>query len=556
MGNICLQRQYESMKDNFSLSLCVRLRENEQERCNVFYVSVCNNVVRCNTLVTQIHPSFLPSFLPRQITWPGVSQLWATLWRLPLQIPLRASRLLHAHLTHDLCEATLPLMTLLAAEARKVSLCPTDRRLASARFSDKMLKFIKLESQHELRDLDITGVDLGLDTSLLESLLPRCPNLCALKLGGNTSPGVLRAARACPIQVLHVSERLVWNPRVTEKDLVEIFFGVTDVQADQMLQNIKDAKPLNLNLSWPLLKDLCTGFCRARCEFLFLVLTIFQNLDKISSKSIPSQRVLDMYLNYMHSSPDTPKLKLKSCTVVSGEFVRVAVAVPDLEELTLISRGGCDHSTAEDLKVLRTLPSFKVLRLRDLRHFGQGDLSIVLDSLKLIGPKLVELELQGGKVGEACVGYLSLVLQTCPNLRKLCLDSNSGFSSTRSEPLKVGCLRHLKTFTCKAPLISHTTLISVIHWSPNLENLTLAGRVNGIEEVFKNLVLLPELRVLKITVKQQLPIQDICEVPRSIQHSDCEFHVPSACLTEVDISKIQFSGWTFVPTTLGKYNSV
>ncbi|ROT67394.1 hypothetical protein C7M84_014525 [Penaeus vannamei] len=323
-------------------------------------ISICiDNIVSATIIYSLSHPP--------EITWPGVSQLWATLWRLPLQIPLRASRLLHAHLTHDLCEATLPLMTLLAAEARKVSLCPTDRRLASARFSDKMLKFIRLESQHELRDLDITGVDLGLDTSLLESLLPRCPNLCALKLGGNTSPGVLRAARACPIQVLHVSERLVWNPRVTEKDLVEIFFGVTDVQADQMLQNIKDAKPLNLNLSWPLLKDLCTGFCRA-------------------------------------SSPDTPKLKLKSCTVVSGEFVRVAVAVPDLEELTLISRGGCDHSTAEDLKVLRTLPSFKVLRLRDLRHFGQGDLSIVLDSLKLIGPKLVELELQGGKVGEACVG--------------------------------------------------------------------------------------------------------------------------------------------------------
>ncbi|XP_063613026.1 uncharacterized protein LOC134786378 [Penaeus indicus] len=509
-------------------------------------ISICiDHIVSATIAYTQSHAP--------EVAWPDVSQLWATLWRLPLQLPLRASRLLHAHLTYDLSDATLPLMTLLAAEARRISLRPTDRQLASAGFSGVRLKFIKLVSRHELRELDITGVDLGLDTTLLESLLPRCPSLCALKLGGNTSPSVLRAARTCPVQVLHVSERLVWNPRVSEPDLMEIFFGLTDVQADQMLQNVKDGKPLNLKPSWPLLKDLCVGFCRVRCEFLFLVLTVFQNLDKISSKLVPSQRVLDMYLSYMHSSPGIPKLKLKSCTVVSGEFARVAVAVPDLEELTLIPRGGSDHSTAEDLKALTTLPSFKVLRLHNLRHFGQGDLSIISDSLKLIGPKLVNLELQGGKVSETCIGYLTLVLQKCPNLQRLCLDSNCGFSATHSEPLKVGCLKNLKSFKCRAPLFDHTTLISMFHWFPNLQNLTLAGRVNGFEEVFKNLVLLPDLRVLKVTVKQQLPIQDICEVPGSIRHSNCEFHVPSACLTEEDISKIQFSGWTFVP--ISEYNS-
>lgn len=533
------------MKDNIVFSLPCRIVESEQERCSIFHVSLLS--------VVQSGRNLLQSFLPFQITWPGVNQLWVTLWRLPLQLPLRASRLLHAHLTHDLSDATLPLVTLLAAEARRISLCPTDRQLASACFSGMMLKFINLESQHELRDLDITGVDLGLDTTLLESLLPRCPSLRALKLGGNTSPSVLRAARTCPVQVLHVSERLVWNPRVSEPDLMEIFFGLTDVQADQMLQNIKDGKPLNLKLSWPLLKDLCVGFCRVRSEFLFLVLTIFQNLEKISSKSVPSQRVLDMYFSYMHSSPDIPKLAIKSCTVVSGEFARIAVAVPDLEELTLIPRGGNDHSTAEDLKALTTLPSFKVLRLRNLRHFGQGNLSMISDSLKLIGPKLVDLELQGEKVGEASIGYISLVLQKCPNLRRLCLDSACGFSATQSDPLEVICLRNLKSLKCRAPLLNHTTLISMFHWFPNLQNLTLAGKVNGIEEVFKNLVLWPDLRVIKITVQQQLPIQDICEVPGSIRHSNCELHVPSACLTEEDISKILFCGWTFVP--ISEYNS-
>lgn len=509
--------------------------------------NACVCVVRCIRIVMGPH---FPHF---QVTWPGVRQLWATLWQLPLQIPLQASRLLHAHFSHTLTDATLPLMTLLAAEAKMISLRPTDRQLAPAHVPDTMLETITLEPQHQLRELDITGVDLGLNTTLLELLLPRCPNLYALKLGGNTSPCVLRAAKACPIRVLHMSERLVWSPRVLESDLMVTFFGVTDVRADQMLQNMKDRKSYNMILSWPLLKDLCTGFCRTKCEFLLLVMLIFKDLDRISCKSINCQRLLDTYINYMHNIADIPKLKLKSCTLISGDLARVTVAVPDLEEVTLVPRGGSDQTMAEDLKVLTGLPLFKVLRLHNLRHFGHGDLPMIFDNLKLIGPQLVELELQGGKTGEVCVGFLPSVLQNCPNLRGLSLDTDLGFTDTHTGPLKVGFLIYLTAFKCRAPHFSHTTLISLFQWFPNLQNLMLAGRVNDIEVVINNLSLLPELRVLKLTAKQHLPVQAICELPRSTRHSTWELHVPLTCLTEADISKITFSGWTYVP--ISEYNS-
>nr|XP_053657361.1 uncharacterized protein LOC128706496 [Cherax quadricarinatus] len=161
--------------------------------------------------------------------WSNVSEVWTDLWYLSPCIPDRATQLLHNYLVYDrhkseVRDVTRQLLTLLAIKTRRISFVPIEGQLASI----------------------ISSAFFSVLTSLkyecAVSIAAICSELTVLKLGGNTTADVLCAARNCPITVLHISERLVWQPRVTEDDLIDIIIGSRNYNLAELLSNVQQGK--------------------------------------------------------------------------------------------------------------------------------------------------------------------------------------------------------------------------------------------------------------------------------------------------------------------------
>ncbi|KAK8754124.1 hypothetical protein OTU49_012344, partial [Cherax quadricarinatus] len=95
----------------------------------------------CIDLVVQATVCYQRYCRDDEAVWYDVDQVWADLWYLPPCVPARAAHLLHAHLLHAhilhdrlecyVYDITRPLLTLLAARARRIAIVPVDRQFAS-----------------------------------------------------------------------------------------------------------------------------------------------------------------------------------------------------------------------------------------------------------------------------------------------------------------------------------------------------------------------------------------------------------------------------------------
>ncbi|XP_069170679.1 uncharacterized protein [Procambarus clarkii] len=286
--------------------------------------------------------------------WKDVGELWADLWYLPPRVPDRATHLLHTHLIHDCLEAknhgvhdvTRSLLIMLAVKTHKIAFVQVDRQLAilnsSAFFSVDV--FI---GENLLQELDVTGIDLMEDMSVLLALLPLCPKLTIVKLGGNTTPEVLRAAMNCPITILHISERLAWEPRVTEAVLMDIMIGAGNQSSIRLLESVREGKPITGGLSWPQLSDFSTGYCHVQVNFLLLILVVFTKLQCLASNLVSLHTVLHAFNNLRKEISSIHTLSLKTSTMQSGEgFIDILSCVaPELEELKILAIKNCANIT-------------------------------------------------------------------------------------------------------------------------------------------------------------------------------------------------------------------
>ncbi|KAG0726332.1 hypothetical protein GWK47_004353 [Chionoecetes opilio] len=240
--------------------------------------------------------------------WVAVSQAWRHIWQLGGGLPLHAISLLHSHLLcqpllrsvtqHEVLDVTPALVTLLAAKTRTVSFVPVETQLA--RLSPVPADLICHEDL-PLHELVLTGIDMGSELDFLMCLLGRCKRLSVLKLGGNCSAGVLEAARECPLTVLHVSERLAWQPRIEENNLAKILIGAEGA-LKQVLDDLCQGIQPSLKPFWPDLIDVCTGWCKVSCEFLLLLLVAFPRLQHLHSDLIDTQIAVRRYAELARSS--------------------------------------------------------------------------------------------------------------------------------------------------------------------------------------------------------------------------------------------------------------
>ncbi|KAG7168942.1 uncharacterized protein LOC121866424 [Homarus americanus] len=485
--------------------------------------------------------------------WRDVGHVWADLWYLPPCVPARATQLLHTHLLHthflhehqenDIYEMTCPILTLLAVKIRKITIIPVVRQLPSLSSSAFFSVNGVFSGEYWLQELDFTGIDLIQDLSVLEVLLPLCPELSVLKLGGNTTPDVLLAAKACPLTILHISERLVWEPRIFEDVLIDIVLGSKIHNSGELLESVRRRKPLDLNPTWPHLTDFSSGFCRVKQDFILMILIVFKKLHSLASRVVDVHKAVRTFYELQTQVPNMHKLSLKTNSVYCHKdmidiFSRVA---PKLETLKLTALG------SDISQVSNSFPFLRELHV-DLKFFDP-DVSPA-EILAGIGLQLTVLRLQSStcsyyEMPQRCISSL---LQVCPRLQDLTLAFNRGIQCDHFGVQEMPCFENITSLVCKSGRFRQEPLKCLLKMFPKLQTLSIEGRVNNFESVLQHLTQFQDLRILKLLRLEKIAVESLCELPRmTSDRRSWELYVSPILVSRSDIKKLQNCGWTYIP---------
>nr|XP_045592757.1 uncharacterized protein LOC123754412 isoform X2 [Procambarus clarkii] len=488
------------------------------------------------------------------MVWSSVGQVWADLWYLPPSIPSRATHLLHAHLLHAqllhghlesyVYDITRPLLTLLAVRARKIAIVPVDRQFASLSSPAIFCECGVYKGEHQLQELDLTGVDLGLDMKVLLALLPVCPELTVLKLGGNTTPDVLQAAKTCPLTVLHISERSAKDPRVSESDLMEIIIGSRNHNPTELLSSIRRGRMIEANPTWPQMSDFSTGHCKVQQDFLLLLLAVLTKLNNLSCKSLDLQKVICAFDDLIKESPKQLKLSLKSNQLLANEdfLDTLSRVAPDIEDVKVIYRRRSIQNIASDILTLHdNFPSLKALHIFGMRHASQSEPSP--EVFACIGIRLKILELD-----EICLRDIPSLLQVCPLLQDLTLTFKHGIKCDHTGLPDTARFENVITLNVKSSRLRQEPLSFLLKMLPNLQTIAVQGRVDNVELFLGYLTQLTELRTVKMTELETLEVASLCELPRMVSdRRPWELYASPHILNQSDIKTLQNCGWTYIP---------
>ncbi|XP_069170705.1 uncharacterized protein [Procambarus clarkii] len=435
---------------------------------------------------------------------------------------------------------------MLAVKTHKIAFVQVDRQLAilnsSAFFSVDV--FI---GENLLQELDVTGIDLMEDMSVLLALLPLCPKLTIVKLGGNTTPEVLRAAMNCPITILHISERLAWEPRVTEAVLIDIMIGAGNQSSIRLLESVREGKPITGGLSWPQLSDFSTGYCHVQVNFLLLILVVFTKLQCLASNLVSLHTVLHAFNNLRKEISSIHTLSLKTSTMQSGEgFIDILSCVaPELEELKILAIKNCANITNEVLKLPDSFPSLRVLHM-DLQFLHPNE--IPTQAFAGIGLQLTVLKLYIDNCYKVRQGDISSLLQLCPLLNDLTLAFKSGMQCDHSILQQIKCFENITSLKYSTSDKKVEPVKCLLNMFPKLQTLVIDGKIQSFDMLVEPLTQLQELRTLKLLRHTYLHVEGLCELPRKTSDGrSWALHASPSFITSPDVTKLQNCGWTFVP---------
>ncbi|KAK8396850.1 hypothetical protein O3P69_005072 [Scylla paramamosain] len=439
------------------------------------------------------------------------------------------------------------ILTLLAARATEICLDPAMVQMSSTPVSCMDETGIFKET-NQLRKIDASGVDLGAETCFFVHLLPRCHNLTVLVLDVNVSSGILHAARQCPLRVLHVSERMMSHPRLSQETLAELVLGTNRKDLRLVLGAYMVGVPLTFTPAWPNLTHLGTGWCAVSKEFLLLVLLFLPKIEYMQSNVLPVSTVVDEYIS-RHQQGSLPKVPLKANTILYEAFWRQYIYCPKLEQVTLVPVNAMDESLSGLFQVGNHLPNVTILRM----------LTNVLTPRPFLLPEekseyqefrnqITTLELDGITATEFDAGWLMSLLQCFPRLRILFLHGNQIVYTEPGDPV----VTHFDSVTdiqcvCDS---DNERFLRFLNAFPNLQALTLTAVQGNISLPWERLTELRQLRVLSLYALGVSNLSGLCQLPRSTTERTTWKLRAAPRLVSVDLmAKLRRAGWTWIPTT-------
>lgn len=480
--------------------------------------------------------------------WRAVDEVWRDVWQLGGSLATRAAALLHAHLLcqHLLGEVTkhagrvrVPdaapaLITLLAAKSQTVSLVPVEPQL----FRLGPAAAAVLCCDHfPLTELILTGIDMESKLDFLLHVLPCCKRLSVLKLGGNCTAAVLEAARGCPLKVLHLSERQVWQPRMTEAGLGKFLIGCVGAMK-YVLDNVRRGEQPNFQTAWPNLTDLCVGWCKVSVEFLLLLLVAVPRLQYLSSKIVDTSVIVRQYVDLASEVSSLHKLSLRAISVISENFSKTYHCYPSASKLHVLNVTDVERFLWELLGVSMHLSNLQVLKLTLIPGPIPHPPSLFLkQEFAHFGKHIKELHLEKGHGGLA-----STLLILFPSVQRLhitgdamLIPKETGLKITYPSVSKLECV-------CSD---SAQLLLYLVRVFPNLETLILKSQRGGMALQWEQLNELGELKNLTLlgTLVENIP--DLCLIPRkTTDKRHWQLSVVPGSVTSKDMKKLRWCGWT------------
>lgn len=477
-----------------------------------------------------------------------MSQAWEHLWQLGGGLPARAISLLHSHLLYqsllhratqhvrklEVHDAAPSLVTLLAAKTRILSFVPVEAQLS--RLSSIPATLLCREDL-PLQELVLTGIDIGSDLDFLLFLLPCCKRLSVLKLGGNCSADVLEAASDCPLTVLHVSERLAWQPRMQEDGLAKILIGCEGA-LKQVLDDICQGKQHNFKPFWPDLIDLCTGWCKVSSEFLLLVLVAFPRLQQLRNQLIDTSIIVRRYVDLARQAPSLHNLSLKNNIVVYENFSITNRHFPNATRLYVFNVTDVERFLWELLEASWNLPHVHRLRLA----LGSGpaprqDNFPPREQFILFGQRITELHIEGHHGG-----WIFAVLNLFPTVQQLRITVNALHIPEKMDPVAVfSSVSKLECVCHNSPQL----LLFLAAVFPNLESLTLKSQCGRLALPWEQLGEMVRLRCVRLLGTLVDNISGLCSVPRdSSDRSQWQLCVRPRSLAPDELARLSRCGWT------------
>ncbi|XP_064105329.1 uncharacterized protein LOC135214845 [Macrobrachium nipponense] len=439
----------------------------------------------------------------------------------------------------------------LAANLRRVTVYPEKCHTSPLRQTAAFNECYSYCQEFQLQTLDLTGIDLKFDTSVLEGLLPKCPSLSVLKLGSNSNKAVLALAKQyCPLTVLHITERQPWNKQLSLEMLMDLFFNVTETDPERLLAEFRKGTNPNIQASWPNLSDLSTGYCAVTREFFVLAWIVFKKLKYVHSSLTNVNACMEKYLQLRDKVPDLGPLAI-------GEYFTSAENVPNVVEDLI--RVTCDienfsiHmlSSGRDEDLYRNFERLseaslcpKAVRLVNMRSICQDEPK--RGTFSLFGKRAKKLQLDGALLGAVDIKDLSELLLDFPAVEELTLEFRHGLSCSSEElPEHIVFPQVTSLVIRPSEVNAYNQLFQIL---PHIQELVFLSPSVKIRKPAINFKLLSELRVLKIADWDLVHFSDLLDVPRDVLcRKRFKLHGPSDTLSCKDIKTLLNSGWNYFP---------
>lgn len=489
----------------------------------------------------------------------AVRALWKELWGLG-QLHEQAVALLHAHVfrtyqigvppfTHrkffiQVMNIFPPIITLLAARASAICFDPGMMQLTRESLVLLGECGIFTEKNHVQR-IDASNIDLGNATPFLAHLLPCCQYLTVLMLDCNVTSSILYAAKECPLQVLHVSERMLSCPQVSLEALSELVLGVQGNDLKILLDSYMRGEEVTFNPSWPNLTNFSTGWCAVSQEFLILVLVVLHKMEYLESNVVPISSVVKLYANMLQNIPGLHKLALKANTIMYEDFWELYPHYPSMERVTLMITSAVEESLINFFELGHHLPNVKMLRLTHV----PAQYPFVLpegDQFHNFTSHIAILELDCIPSGEFDARWVIKLLQQFPCLRRVYLNANLIVYTEPVDPW-VTVFDTVIDLQCVCDN-DNELFLRFLYSFPNLHTLTLTAFDGEISLPWERLTELRNLRHLNMFACGVRNINGLCKLPRKTSdRTTWEVRVAPRHVSTRQGDRLRRAGWNFVP---------
>ncbi|MPC09293.1 hypothetical protein E2C01_001900 [Portunus trituberculatus] len=444
------------------------------------------------------------------------------------------------------------ILTLLAAQATDICLDPGMEQVSGTSFSCLNGTGIYKEI-NQLQKIDACSVDLGIETSFFEKLLPCCHYLTVLVLDVNVSSSILQAARPCPLRVLHVSERMMTKPQLSVYTLTELVLGTTSVDLKLVLGAYMMGVPLTFKPAWPDLTHLGTGWCNVSKEFLLLALLFLPKIEYMQNYLVPISTVVEEYIRRHESDDESNAVKiqvpLKANMIEFEAFWNHYKYCPYLEHVTLMPRSPMDNSLSGLFQVSKHLPNVTTLRMMTTA-FSQRPFLLPMEKsgFQEFRNQITTLELDGTFAGEFDAGWLMTLLQYFPRLRVLFLHHNQVVNTEIVDPV-VTCFDSVTDIQCVFDS-DYERFLRFLHAFPNVQSLTLTAVHGGISMPWECLTELRRLRILSLYALAVNDLSGLCKLPRTtLGKTTWKLRAAPRLVSKDLVARLRHAGWTWIPAT-------